>query len=226
MAAANWSFGNLPIRKEMTMNRKTLLVAFAAAFLLTLAAESDAKRVGGGKTVGANKPSSVSKAKKPDETPANETAAQSRSMNITPRISTSSGSPAQPQRSAVPAAAVGAAAGVAAGTLAGTAAASADSDARKRQEEATRKRQQELAALQQRFDEEVKLRKAEDERMKAEAAAKAAEAARKKQEQREAQRLAALESEKKAKRERAERDAQCQIKPVMSDDEIAKCRVR
>ncbi len=208
------------------MTRKTLLVAVATAFLVTLAAESDAKRVGGGKTVGTSKPSSVSKTKKSDETPTDETATKSRSMNITPRISTPSGSPAQPQRSAIPAAAVGAAAGVAAGTLAGSAPASADADANKRQEEATRKRLQELAALQRRFDDEVKLRKLEDERMKAEAAAKATEAARKKREQQEAQRLAALEGQKKAKRERAEREAQCQIKPVMSDDEIAKCRFR
>lgn len=201
------------------MTRKTLLVAVAAAFLVALAAESDAKRVGGGKTVGSGKPSNVSQPKKSDEKPI-----ESRSTNITPRISATSG--AQPQQSAVPAMAVGAAAGVAAGTLAGSAAARGDSEANKRQEEASRKRQQELAALQKRFEDETKLRKLEEERNKAEAAAKAAETVRKKREQQEAQRLAALEGEKKVKRERAEREAQCRIKPVMTDDEIAKCRFR
>jgi len=51
----------------------------------------------------------------------------------------------------------------------------------------------------------------------------ALDAGRARSEAEEKRRLAKLEQEKEAKRQRALREAQCVIKPVMTNDEIAKC---
>jgi Skp family chaperone for outer membrane proteins len=208
--------GAFPGREETAMNRKVLIAPVAAIFLAATAAESEAKRVGGGRTAGASKPASTaSSAKKPDDRPV-----ESRSAGSGPTLRTSSSpSSQQPQPSVAPAAAAGALAG----TVAGSAVAAADPEARKQQDELARKRQEELAALQKRFDDEAKLRRMDAEQKRADEAARIADEARKR-EQQEAQKRAALERDKEARRARAEREAQCQIRPVMTDEDIAKCR--
>jgi hypothetical protein len=74
---------------------------------------------------------------------------------------------------------------------------------------------------------EEKLRRAieqEEKEKAAEAKRAAQEAGRAKSEAEEKSRLDRLEQEKEAKREREKREAQCVVKPVMTDDEIEKCR--
>jgi len=77
--------------------------------------------------------------------------------------------------------------------------------------------------MRQKFEEEAKARKAAEALKKLEAGAKT-EAARNRQAQVEAQRRAVLDQERARGREQQQRDAQCRIKPVMTDDEIALCR--
>lgn len=59
---------------------------------------------------------------------------------------------------------------------------------------------------------------------KAQEDADAALTAKQKREAQEAQKRAAFERSREQKRREQERQAQCVIKPVMSDAEIAKCR--
>lgn len=119
------------------------------------------------------------------------------------------------------------AAGATAGTPTANAPAAANAaaldEARKVQRELEQARQRELAALREKFDEEAKARKAAAELKKLDAAA-AIEAKERRRLQAEAQRRAALGHEKAHRREQQERAAQCIIKPVMTDDEIARCR--
>ena len=105
----------------------------------------------------------------------------------------------------------------------GAADAAALDEARKVQQELERARQLELAILGQKIEEQARARKVAQELRKLEAAA-AREAERQKQTRAEAQRRAALDQEKARRREQQERAAQCRIKPVMTDDEIARCR--
>lgn len=90
-------------------------------------------------------------------------------------------------------------------------------------EELARKRQQELARVRKRLDDEAKMRKADQERKEKERLEAALEALKKREAQ-EAQKRAAFERAREQKRRQQERQAQCVIKPVMSDDDIAKCR--
>ncbi len=77
--------------------------------------------------------------------------------------------------------------------------------------------------MRKRLDDEAKLRKA-DEQRKEQQEIDAALAAREKREAQEAQKRAALERARERKRPEEARLAQCVIRPVMSDDEIARCR--
>jgi colicin import membrane protein len=86
-----------------------------------------------------------------------------------------------------------------------------------------RKRSEELAALQKRFEQETAARKAEADAKRAQEEARQAALAEAERKQREEKmRLAQREAEKKRQQEELQR--QCVIKPVMSDADIAKCR--
>jgi hypothetical protein len=90
-------------------------------------------------------------------------------------------------------------------------------------EEAKRKRSEELAGMQRRFDDNVKARQEEDKRQKA----AAAESERKVRDRQEAQRAAAEAKEREARRNlHASAPPTCVIKPAMSDEDLAKCRGR
>jgi len=67
------------------------------------------------------------------------------------------------------------------------------------------------------------MRKA-DEARKQQDEMEAALAAREKREKQEQQKRAALERVREQKREEQARQAQCVIKPVMTDDDLARCR--
>lgn len=111
-------------------------------------------------------------------------------------------------------------------SLSSTALAAAAADSRPGEptaEELARKRQEELARVRKRLEDDAKLRKADEERKAMEAAEAAAEA-RKKREAQEAQKRDALDRAREQKRQDQERQAQCVIKPVMSDADIEKCR--
>ena|SRR5436190_13026033 len=94
-------------------------------------------------------------------------------------------------------------------------------------EELARKRNAELERVRKRIDDDAKLRKA-DEEQKAQEDRERALAAKQQRESQEAQKRAAFERERDRERERKrleqERQAQCVITPVMSDDDIARCR--
>lgn len=90
-------------------------------------------------------------------------------------------------------------------------------------DELTRKRNEELARVRKRIEDDAKMRKADEDLKRQEDAQKAAEAQRKLQAQ-EAQKRAAAERAREAKRLERERREQCVVKPVMSDEDIEKCR--
>ena len=144
-------------------------------------------------------------------------ATQSEAQVNTPRANT--GTTAS-KRQAVPAAA-----GAPAGAAAATAAPAVESGPSA--EELARKRNAELERVRKRIDDDAKLRKADQER-KAQEDLERALAAKQQRESQEAQKRAAFEQERERKRERKrleqERQAQCVITPVMSDDDIARCR--
>jgi len=144
-------------------------------------------------------------------------ATQSEAQVNTPRANTGT---AASKRQAVPAAA-----GAPAGAAAGTAAPAVESGPSA--EELARKRNAELERVRKRIDDDAKLRKADQER-KAQEDRERALAAKQQRESQEAQKRAAFERERERERERKrleqERQAQCVITPVMSDDDIARCR--
>jgi len=190
-----------------------------------MASESEAKRAGGGKTVGTTKsvPAAAKKASGDTEKAEPATAAQGASpINVNIRSGSASAAP-----SATPA--TGAAAGVAAGAAVGAAAASRPVDAanldesRRAQRELEEKRKQELAALRKKFEDEAKARKAAEEQQKLEAAA-AVDQERKRRLQEDAQRRAEIDKEKARRRAQQERESACRIRPVMTDEDIARCR--
>ena len=131
---------------------------------------------------------------------------------------------------------------IVAAMVAGFALAAADSEAQRRRpgagagvaappavddtqgaDELTRKRNEELSRIRKRFDDDVNLRKADEERKKQDDAEKEL-AANRQREAREAQKRAAFERERERKREERDRQAQCEVKPVMTDEDIARCR--
>jgi len=81
----------------------------------------------------------------------------------------------------------------------------------------------EIEKVKKRIEFDIKAAK-EEEARKAAAAKAAAEDARKKAEEAEKARLAAIEKQKQAERDRKAREAECVIKPVMSDADMRKCR--
>jgi colicin import membrane protein len=185
------------------MTRHWITMAVLATFAFTMHAEA-AKRAGGGKDSGTERPAATSAKKKGDEEVQTK-------RSSGPAISinrTSQGAPSQPS------AVVPAVAGVAAGAALATAArssATAPADAT----EAARKQGEEK--LKKAIEEEEKAKAAEAKR-------DAALAEREKQEAEERKRIARVEAEKKAKAEKEKREAACQFKPVMSDEDIANCR--
>lgn len=172
------------------------------AFAVT---DVEAKRVGGGKTSGASRPAAT--AAKPTPKVDEPDASASSSIRV-PRVrvssrssssSASSAAAAQPASGAVPAAAAGAAAG--------SAMAAPDPDAQRRQNE---------ERLLRAAEEEEKRRALEDKRS-------AAIAAYEKEQQETRARDAKLTQEKEAHRQKLVRESRCQFKPVMTDDDIARC---
>jgi parvulin-like peptidyl-prolyl isomerase len=136
-------------------------------------------------------------------------------VNVTPRVNTGT---AASKRQAAPA-------GAAAGATSGTGAAAVESDPSA--EELARKRNAELERVRKRIDDDANLLKADQER-KAQEDREKALAAKQQRESQEERKRAAFEREREQARERKrleqERQAQCEVKPVMSDDDIARCR--
>lgn len=209
----------------MNPGRKSLLLLSIVVGIAATATESEGKRVGGGKTAGATKPAAGSTSNS-GEMPSEIRKSGSDVPPIDARLrSARSSPPAQPasKGSAVAGVAAGAGAGAVAAGAASAADAAALDEARRVQRDLEQARQRELAVLRQKFDEEAKARRAAQALKKLEVAA-ALEAEQRKRLQVQAQRRAALDREKALKREQQERYAQCRIKPVMTDDEIALCR--
>ena len=106
---------------------------------------------------------------------------------------------------------------------AGTAGSAQPADATPTVDELARKRNEELARVRKRIDDDAKMRKADQDRKQQENAEKALEAQRK-HEAEEAQKRAAAERAREARRLERERREQCVVKPVMSDEDIERCR--
>jgi hypothetical protein len=174
--------------------------------------EPEAKRVGGGRTSGATRPAATKPAPKDDKATQKmeEPATGSASINIrVPRVTpqTSGQSPAQTGPVLVPAAAATAAA-VAATAATAAAAPELDAEARRKQNE---------ERLARAAEEEARRRAIEEKRAAAIAAYEQEE------EQRQNQRLKEKQA-RDAQRAKAVHESQCQFKPVMSDDDMARCR--
>ena len=184
---------------------RTIVTAIMMAAALAWAAQSQAKRVGGGKTSGATR-----EAAKPNKPKTKEEETKERSgPTIRVRTNDSPPSGAQPaglMRTAVPqpgGAALPVAAGVAAGSSAGL----------------------DAEELQRRNEERLRRAGEEDEKKRAEKEKRdlaLADWERRQAEER--KRLDKEREERNAKAKLAEQQSQCVFKAVMTDDDIAKCR--
>jgi hypothetical protein len=190
---------------------KRTIMTLAVIGLAATMTDLEAKRVGGGRTSGTSRPAAAKPTPK-----AEEPAAASSTTNIRPRINVSSPSSSQnPAPGAVPAAA---AAGVAA---AGAAAAGTTAVAAPAPDPGLD------AAEMRRRNEEKLLRAAEEEQKRRDLDTKRAAAlAAFEQEQADRQkRLTKEKQDRDARRARVAHESQCQFKPVMSEDDLTKCRM-
>jgi len=204
------------------MNRTHAL--FAAAIAATfLAAGADAKRLGGGKT------SAVSTAKPAAAAPAAPAASATAAKPAAPAATAPTAPPAPPPsatKKVVAAAAVGAAAGVVAGAaMAGSAPNSAAASDASAQQGAATMQVTAGAPAGGRIDAtEARLRKMDAEAAKPKDATPVKTAAERRREKAEADQKARMEAAAEMKRVKLAREMSCQIKPVMTDAEIANCR--
>jgi hypothetical protein len=201
------------------MLKQTIITGLIVGLSVTMT-DIEAKRVGGGRSSGASRPAASNAAKKPVDDKASkktadepDTGSSASSTSIRPRVTINKeSSPSQPAGAGAPAtAAMGAAAGGEIGKPAWTpppAAGPADADELRRRNE---------EKLLRAAEEEEKRRQHELKRAAALAAYEREQEERRKSADREKQERAAL-------RAKHAQQAQCQFKPVMSDDDIAKCR--
>jgi hypothetical protein len=185
------------------LKQKELLIAALLALALGVP-EAEAKRLGGGRSSGASHPAATKSTAK-EEKPAKKTEGPESSepaINVRLNRGSSSGQPANnvaPAGSGTATAVVPAAA--AAGAVSAVASPAADLEA-------------------QRKENQAKLARAAAEEAKRARIIKAYE---EEQAERERQ-LAREKQERDARRARAAHESQCQFKPVMSDEDIERCR--
>jgi hypothetical protein len=194
------------------MNRTTTILAVAIATAL-LAGAADAKRLGGGKTTSTATPSAKPAAAAPAAPAAAAPASPAPAPSATKKV--------------VAAAAVGAAAGVVAGAaMAGSPPSSAAAnDASAQQGSAAPMQAAAGTPGSSRIDAtEARLRKMDSDATKPKDATPVKTAAERRREKVEADKKAAAEAAAELKRVKLAREMSCQIKPVMTDAEIANCR--
>ena len=185
---------------------KTVVTALMLVAALAWAAESEAKRVGGGRTSGTSRDAAKPKQKTEDVKETKESSGPSVRVRVN-QSSLSSSQPLGVMRTAVPQPGSSVAAPAVAGAAAGSAAGLSEEELRRRNEE----------RLRQAAEKEEKERAQKEKREQA-----LADWERRQAEERKRQEKAREEREAKARQ--AEQQAQCVFKPVMSDEDIAKCR--